>query len=46
MRKRARGLRLSRRMGLVASVFVVALAAGAGTVLANANGWFGRSDND
>ena len=46
MRKRAWGLRLSRRMGVVAVVATAALIAGAGTVLANAGGWFGSGNND
>src|ERR1700733_11338584 len=42
-----RGLKLSRRLTIFATVGIVALIAGTGTVLANSNGWFGsRSDND
>jgi hypothetical protein len=46
MRKWARVPRLSRRIGVLTAVVVVALIAGTGTVLANADGWFGSSDND
>ena len=46
MRKRAMGLKLSRRMTLIAATAIVAMIAGTGTVLADANGWFSSSDND
>jgi hypothetical protein len=40
------GLKLSRRMTLIAATAIVAMIAGTGTVLADANGWFSSSDND
>ena len=46
MRRHPSGKRLSRRMTLVIATVVVALIAGTGTVLADAGGWFGSSDND
>jgi hypothetical protein len=47
MRKRVQGLTLSRHVTIVVAVAVVALIAGAGTVLADSGGWFGSgSDND
>jgi hypothetical protein len=45
MRKRS-AARVSRRMGVGAAVAVVMLIAGTGTVLANADGWFGSGNND
>ena len=45
MRRLRRSNPTSRRMMLVAGITIVAVMAGAGTVLADPGGWFGNNDN-
>lgn len=45
MRKLWMGRRMSRRVALVTCIAIVAVIAGAGTVLADPGGWFSNNDN-